>query len=67
MARVWISESREEEGTEAVGRCCRGSLEIKPGRSKVNLHRGFDDIGEVDRQVDYVLSHTGHVSVIVCV
>ena len=40
-------------------------LEIKPGRNKVNLHRGFDDIGEVDRQVDYVLSHLGHASVIV--
>ena len=64
MARVWISESREEEGTETVGRCCRGSLEIKPGRSKVNLHRGFDDIVEVDHQVDYILSHPSHVSVI---
>lgn len=40
-------------------------LETKPGRSEVNLHRFFDDIGEVDRQVNYVLLHPDHVSVIV--
>ena len=41
------------------------SLETKTGSSEVNLHRRFVDIGEVDRQVNYVLSHPGHVSVIV--
>lgn len=40
-------------------------LETKPGRSEVNLHRLFVDIGEVDRQVDYVLLRPDHVSVMV--
>jgi hypothetical protein len=40
-------------------------LEAKRGRSEVNLHRRFDDIGEVDRQVDQVLSYTVHVSIAV--
>ena len=40
-------------------------LEAKPGRGEVNLHRRFDDIGEVDRHVDQILSHPVCVSVTV--